>query len=911
MSQLVCCRCFQPFSGRGATVTHHPICGRLVCGACTEDDRKSETIGVCSHPSCLHPIPELQIDVKRFPLALQGLRASALYLSLEYDRTSSNGSEPDAVDNKGQEARRDDVCSSCKIAKANSLKQFLAKSCPICSEVDCTVHARTVLGGDVNLAEAYCIQCRSYYCKDCCQDHDNRLSNHTVLCANAVPAYTKGELGLPHLCSDPIHLTSGESLPAEDVVVIDFQCFRGLCGKCYFDKRHEDHPTVRADNKGFSTLIGAFADALTSKRDPLSKECETETGNGERKGGVSYDYDNDDWPTASLLDRCNRLVQTTAALVTTYNSLRAAGEFVTQKLNEWGGMQGPLMPQVSTAIKLVESNYQPILILLDTVDGLLSQRRVILGTLRYALMRCGIAVDRDDILVSLNRDTILDLLTRDTATPRSMNEIIQMLGVLESLAETLRSGDPSLSMTVNVVETFDITTLSTTLINAFTKASSLLSAGAPTTDCLQALRELAATLSSLGEKVTQSIPKGPSFLDYMHNVAVAARQRSANDKLASIAKSLMDDSGRVYYDNITERMVASINEAIELGSKDALFYKAIMCYPQTKEYFKALTDAEAQGCTFALLWVFLGKAYAEADGVSQDLKKAEVYYTKAVKNNCMLGHVGLSRMWLNGGLSEGTSISPDRTKALDVLLEAENAGVKDGMVYVSIGDKYKLGYGVPRDITKALSYYELAMKVGCPLGYLRKASIYADAIGVPEDIAGAINVLNEAEQKGVANSDIYRAVGNYLRYEPPADEGSDETEEWLQKAINMGGFSAYETLADLHRSPMGRPGGSSDVSATSLLVKAAERGEANGSVLLQLGNAYLKGQGINQDGARALDCYDRALKLYEVTVNKSGTISAIDALIALYTIGCPPIPSDPLQVISLKQKRHTIQREMG
>lgn len=116
-----------------------------------------------------------------------------------------------------------------------------------------------------------------------------------------------------------------------------------------------------------------------------------------------------------------------------------------------------------------------------------------------------------------------------------------------------------------------------------------------------------------------------------------------------------------------------------------------------------------------------------------------------------------------------------------------------------LGELYRQGEGVGRDVATAVEWYRKAAEQGHVEAQLRLAEMYNTGRGVPRDFAEAVKWLREAAMRGDAEA-MYR-LG--LKYEAGEGIKSDlvQAHKWLALAAprggNVVGFLAQAHLRDV------------------------------------------------------------------------------------------------------------------
>jgi TPR repeat protein len=237
---------------------------------------------------------------------------------------------------------------------------------------------------------------------------------------------------------------------------------------------------------------------------------------------------------------------------------------------------------------------------------------------------------------------------------------------------------------------------------------------------------------------------------------------------------------------------------------------------------------------------------------------------------------------------------PAKSKADEERLAAEREA--QGKQFNKLGDDYRYGRGVERDLAKAREYYEKAAALGNPFAQNNLGYMYEWGNGVPQDFVKAGEWyakcrpwFEKEAERGDANAQ--NTLGYLYEYGWAAG-GRDYARamEWYQKAAAQGDAAAIANIGHLHHDGRGVPVGYAK--AMELYERAAAQGNtfAMSSLadmhlygrgtpvnyakaraghekaaaleyaysLFQLGHLYEQGLGVAKDPARALAYYKRA-----------------------------------------------------
>jgi TPR repeat protein len=144
--------------------------------------------------------------------------------------------------------------------------------------------------------------------------------------------------------------------------------------------------------------------------------------------------------------------------------------------------------------------------------------------------------------------------------------------------------------------------------------------------------------------------------------------------------------------------------------------------------------------------------------------------------------------------------------------------------------------------------------------YLR-GFMLANGIGlngyVEPDPQAARQYFLAAAERGLSIAQV--AIGSMLMADLGGEPDMQEAVRWLTAAANQGHTSAMKMLAilDLESSDAGA---SIDIKTVIFWLQKAADGK-DAQALQMLGDIYLKGQGVEKDENRAVECYEQAARL--------------------------------------------------
>jgi TPR repeat protein len=139
-----------------------------------------------------------------------------------------------------------------------------------------------------------------------------------------------------------------------------------------------------------------------------------------------------------------------------------------------------------------------------------------------------------------------------------------------------------------------------------------------------------------------------------------------------------------------------------------------------------------------------GVAYANGDGVTEDLAEAVRCYRKAAD-------LGYSDAMNNLGLcyEQGEGVSLDYVQAVSWYRKAAEAGYSRGML--NLGVCYDNGTGVAKDEVEAVKWYRKSAEAGDARGMVNLGACYEYGTGVAKDEVEAVKWYRKAAEAGEAS----------------------------------------------------------------------------------------------------------------------------------------------------------------
>ena len=211
----------------------------------------------------------------------------------------------------------------------------------------------------------------------------------------------------------------------------------------------------------------------------------------------------------------------------------------------------------------------------------------------------------------------------------------------------------------------------------------------------------------------------------------------------------------------------------------------------------------------------------------------------------------------------------------------------DASAQNKLGDMYRWGSRVPKDLLEALKWYRLAAEQGDARAQDRIGDMYS-----PGNHAEAVKWYRLAAEQGYADAQM--SLG-FIYYFAGQDVPQDYAEalKWFRLAAERGNARAQDRIGDMYANGEGVPQDYAEAAkwhrkAAEWYRKAAEQGDF--SAQIYLGDRYYNGRpGIPKDYAEALNWY-RLLA-------EQGFESALMKLGEMYFNGGPGLPQDYAETV--------------
>jgi TPR repeat protein len=156
---------------------------------------------------------------------------------------------------------------------------------------------------------------------------------------------------------------------------------------------------------------------------------------------------------------------------------------------------------------------------------------------------------------------------------------------------------------------------------------------------------------------------------------------------------------------------------------------------------------------------------------------------------------------------------------------------------------------------EAYKLNEVAMAAGSLAGYHNMGNLYRKGLGVKKDLAKAFELYLHAAERG--HPEDQSNVGYMYFQGQGVTQDYEQARGWLEKAANQNWGAAYDKLGLIYMKGLGTK---KDLPrAAGYFQKGSDLGDRN--AMVNLANLYKDGAGVAKDPKKAFDSYSRAARL--------------------------------------------------
>ena len=189
-------------------------------------------------------------------------------------------------------------------------------------------------------------------------------------------------------------------------------------------------------------------------------------------------------------------------------------------------------------------------------------------------------------------------------------------------------------------------------------------------------------------------------------------------------------------------------------------------------------------------------------------------------------------------------------KAFELYNKAADMGNLDARA--ELGRCYLNGYGVQKDVKKALAYSSEAAEAGIARAQFDLGIMCYYGLGVPQNYFNSVAWYTKAAEQG--DADAQNSLGFMFLNGNGVRQDYSQAVTWFFKAAEQGNAYAQCNLGNMYFSGQGVP--QDYFQAVAWYLKAAKQGNAEAQYIL--GNMYFNGNGVLQDYSQAVAWYCKA-----------------------------------------------------
>eukprot|EP01119_Soliformovum_irregulare_P023122 TRINITY_DN8024_c0_g1_i1.p1 TRINITY_DN8024_c0_g1~~TRINITY_DN8024_c0_g1_i1.p1 ORF type:complete len:508 (+),score=166.88 TRINITY_DN8024_c0_g1_i1:12-1535(+) len=245
----------------------------------------------------------------------------------------------------------------------------------------------------------------------------------------------------------------------------------------------------------------------------------------------------------------------------------------------------------------------------------------------------------------------------------------------------------------------------------------------------------------------------------------------------------------------------------------------------------------------------------EIPAVQVEIQEAVKYLQQSANHGYGQASFVLSELYLNESKDLNLYNSVEGIRWLEISAKIH----RNPMAWFQLGEFYRQGQHLPKDLEKALACFQEGIQLENPQSKYTMAYMLCDGSEIPKDVEKGIKLMDDAAKNGFGLACAFLAI-NYQdgAYTPP-----DHDLMW--KYLNMGDqvedVTCLSMMGDIYLSGgFGIP--KNLTKALSCYQKAARRGSADAFV--NEGVMFFNGWGVDMDLKKAFYAYQNAISLDEV-----------------------------------------------
>ena len=185
------------------------------------------------------------------------------------------------------------------------------------------------------------------------------------------------------------------------------------------------------------------------------------------------------------------------------------------------------------------------------------------------------------------------------------------------------------------------------------------------------------------------------------------------------------------------------------------------------------------------------------NGANFDMEKARVCFKTSLENGN-----DKALYWL-GNIRRYDQDKDRFSEVLDYYQKSADA--EHGYGYYGLGTLYETGYGVEKDIEKALECYRKALDLNCEMGAVALGYFYSNGSHMNNDIKTDVEKAKDYLSKALKSRDFETRnmarvlLGDLCLYAADAERNEAEAESYYEEAAEEGYYLGCRRVGDLYR----------------------------------------------------------------------------------------------------------------
>jgi uncharacterized protein len=189
----------------------------------------------------------------------------------------------------------------------------------------------------------------------------------------------------------------------------------------------------------------------------------------------------------------------------------------------------------------------------------------------------------------------------------------------------------------------------------------------------------------------------------------------------------------------------------------------------------------------------LAEMYRNGEGVPKDYQQAVYWYQEVIqKDNSASAMYQIGELYSTGG----PNLPKDEVTAVQWYREA--AEQEWHWAQFKLGEAYRTGGGVEKNLDEAARFYEMSALQGNHWAQLRLSESFRSGEGKPRDIAAANDLLRKSAAQG--NHWAMLGMGDIYRNGDGVDRDLTQAAEWYTRSAQQGNPKAQRHLVEIGQS---------------------------------------------------------------------------------------------------------------